>query len=356
MKKNLTTVVVFTLVLVVLIYCIYSLSTIFLPVFIALILAYLLEPLVIPLEKKGINRTLAIFVVFAGFILLIVGSVDFLVVALKKEFSDVQINLPAYAARLYDVIPLSVKTYLEIETPDKAYLQLVKGLDTLKGISFDLFKESFTFVTRAFASTLAFLLAILGYLITPVYLYYFLKDLPKLKKVSFDLVPCRLRDGLRDRLAEVDGILSAFIRGQLSVCAILAVLYSIGLYFIGIDLAIVIGTLAGITFIIPYVGTVLGILLAVSMALLKYHDLFHPVLCICWFALVQAAEGGIITPKIVGDKVGLHPVVTILALFIGGQLFGIIGMFLAVPITAALKVAMRELMTYYRTTYFFTGE
>lgn len=332
------------------------LSTIFLPVFIALILAYLLEPLIVPLERRGVGRSLAIILVFSGFLVLFGAMLDFYVSSIRAEFHDVQINLPGYVARLYGIIPPRAKLYLQIETPEKAYQQLSNAFEALRGASAGIVGEAFAVAKRAFTSTLTLLLAVLGYLITPVYLYYLLKDLPKLRDYALTLIPWRYRPVFSSLVAEVNQLLSAFVRGQLSVCAILAVLYSIGLYAIGIDLAIAIGTLAGIAFIIPYLGTVLGIILAVTMALLKFHDLIHPVLCLAWIGLVQALEGGVITPKIVGDKVGLHPVITILALLIGGELFGILGMLLAVPCAAVLKVVGRTLLDYYRATPFFVGD
>lgn len=334
---------------------VYFSVTIFLPVFIALILTYILNPLVVMLVKRGVKRAVAIIAVFCFLVLLAMLTGFLFFSSLKAEFSTVQINLPEYAGRLYGYIPGEVKTYLDIETPAKAYQHLNAALEELRGISFNLFKETFAVITRAFSSTLAFILAVLGYFITPIYLYYFLSDLPEMKSGMLDLVPERHRDGLRERVGEVNEVLSAFIGGQLSVCAILAVLYSIGLYIIGIDLAVLIGTLAGALFIIPYFGTILGIIFSMTMALLKFHDFLHPLLCLGWFALVQAAEGGIITPKIVGDKVGLHPIITILALLIGGQLFGIFGMLLAVPVTAVLNVFFRSLLDYYRSTTYYKG-
>ena len=334
---------------------VYYLGDIFLPVFIALILAYLLEPLVAPIEKRGVNRALAIFLVFTGFVIALAAVAQFYVSSLRAEFRDVELNLPGYVTHLYDITPVRVKLYLGIETPQKAYQQLYAALDALRGASAGIATEVFTVAKRAFASTLALLLALLGYFIIPVYLFYFLKDLSRLRMHLAGFVPERHRPAVSSRIAEVRELLSAFVRGQVSVCAILAVLYSIGLYVIGIDLAIAIGTPAGAAFIIPYFGTVLGIILAVVMALLKFHDLLHPLLCIGWFGLVQGIEGSVITPKIVGDKVGLHPIVTILALLIGGQLLGILGMLLAVPAAVVLKVASRVLLDSYRATPFFTG-
>ncbi len=353
--KELYLIIVAAVLFVGLLVLVCSMGTIFLPVLISLILAYLLEPLVTPLENRGVNRSLAIVIAFCGCFVLAAGLGAFFVTSLVAEFRDVQINLPDYATRLYNVIPQQVKVYLDIETPAKVYAHASRLLDELRGVSFDLFREAFAIVKKAFASTLAFVLALLGYFIIPVYLYYFIKDLPRLKGCIVDLIPARFRARLEERAQEIDDLLSAFIRGQLSVCAILAVLYSIGLYLIGIDLGVMIGTLAGITFIIPYFGTILGIFLSMTMAFLKFHDFLHPLLCLGWFAVVQLIEGSIITPKIVGDKVGLHPVVTILALLVGGQLFGILGMLLAVPVTAVLKVLLRSFLDEYRGTAFYQG-
>jgi predicted PurR-regulated permease PerM len=333
----------------------YYQSAIFLPIFIALLLAYIFNPLVTMVEKRWIGRTLAIALVFCTVLALIAAITTFFAISIRGEFQDIRINLPEYANRIYGYIPQWLKVWFGIETPAKLYQQINATLESIRSASADIFKEAFIFLKKAFASTLSFILALLGYVLTPIYLYYFLKDLPQMKRVLRDLTPERYRQRSAEKAGEIHEILSAFVRGQLSVCAILAVLYSIGLYFIGIDLAIATGALAGITFIIPYFGFILGIVLSMTLALLKFHDLLHPLLCLGWFAIVQGVEGGIITPRIVGEKVGLHPVVTILAILIGGQLFGILGMLLAVPVTAVLKVGLRSLIGYYRSTTFFTG-
>jgi predicted PurR-regulated permease PerM len=333
----------------------YCQSDIFLPLVIALLLAYLFNPLVTLVEKRGINRTISIALVFCVVLALLAGFVTFFVVSIRGEFQDVRINLPEYANRLYGYIPQWLKAWFGIETPAKLYQQIDVAMEGVRGASADIFKEAFIFLKKAFASTLSFILAILGYLLTPIYLFYFLKDLPQMRATLRGVVPERYRPAVAEKAGEIHELLSAFVRGQLSVCAILALLYSIGLYFIGIDLAIATGTLAGITFIIPYFGFILGIVLSMTLALLKFHDLLHPLLCLGWFAIVQGVEGGVITPRIVGEKVGLHPVVTILAILIGGQLFGILGMLLAVPVTAVLKVGFRSLLDYYRSTSFFQG-
>jgi predicted PurR-regulated permease PerM len=355
-KKSLLPAAFIGLVIVIGLLALSFLASTFLPILIALLLAYIFDPLVEFLEKRHIRRSISIMVVFFVIIALLALLGVFFVTSIKAEFRNVQIGLPEYADRFYAWIPQPIKAYLGIETPEKVYRQINTGLESLRGFSFELFKESFAFVKKAFSSTLAFILAVLGYFITPIYLYYFLKDLHKMESGFLDLVPKRYRNTFVEKGVEINQVLSAFVRGQLALVVILSVLYGIGLYFIGIDLAIAIGTLAGVTFIIPYFGTILGIVFSVIMAVLKFHDFLHPALCLGWFGIVQLMEGSVITPKIVGSKVGLHPVVTIMSLLIGGQLFGIIGMLLAVPVAAIVKVFYRPLVDIYCQSAFYTGD
>jgi len=333
----------------------YSSSTVFLQLFIAFALAYMLNPAVLFLESLRVNRIVSILIVFCTALIVCTGFTVFLVISISGELSNMQLNLPGYAQHLYEITPDTVKSYLGIETPVKLTQRLNDMLQQARGMSPDLVKPFLAFLQRAFSSTIGLILTLLGYFIIPVYLFYLLADLPQLKQFVESYIPERCRGAYAEKLAEVDAVLSGFIRGQLSVCAILAVLYSIGLYIIGIDLAIAIGTLAGITFIIPYVGTVIGIVLSVGMAFLKFHDLLHPLLCLGWFGLVQGLEGMVITPKVVGSTVGLHPLVAIVALLIGGQMFGLLGMLLAVPVTAVLQVFLRSLTAWYRDTEFYRG-
>lgn len=331
----------------------YYSSTVFFQLFIAFALAYLLNPAVVLLERTGIKRPYGILMVFCLTVLVCGGFAVFLAVSITGEFSNIQLNLPEYVHHLYDITPVPVKGYLGIETADKLALRLNELFQQARGVAPDLLKPVMLFLHTALSSTVGVLLALLGYLIIPVYLFYLLFDLPRLKVCIESYIPERFRPAYMEKLAEVDAVLSGFVRGQMSVCAILAVLYSIGLYVIGIDLAIAIGTLAGVTFIIPYFGTIVGICLSIVMALLKFNDLLHPLLCLGWFGFVQLLEGSFITPKIVGNTVGLHPLVAIVALLIGGQIFGIAGMLLAVPVTAVAQVFLRSLSDYYRTTDFY---
>ena len=340
----------------IILYMLNAASSVFMPLLLAFMLAYVLEPIVSKLVAWRIGRVPAIVIVLAGTVGIGILAALALYLPLQNELQDIQTSLPGYAVNFYEYLPPKLKSFLAIETPEKLNIQLNLALEKLQGISFSILKETLSVLQKAFTSTLSFVIGIISYFITPIYLFYFLKDMPAIREKVVNLVPKRHRPRFEKTLTEIDELLSAFVRGQLSVCAILAVLYSIGLYLIGIDLAIAIGVFAGFAFIIPYAGTIIGIILSVLMALLKFHDLLHPLLCIAWFGIVQAIEGAIITPKIVGDKVGIHPVITILALFIGGQFWGIFGMLLAVPAVAILKVFIASLLMTYQETPFFGRE
>jgi predicted PurR-regulated permease PerM len=333
----------------------YNSSAVFMQLFIAFAMAYILNPAVLFLEARRVNRIISILIVFTTAMVVCTGFTVFMVNSISNELSSMQLNLPGYAQHLYDVTPVTIKTYLGIETPAKLALRLNELLQQSRDIAPTLIKPLLAFLQKAFSSTIGLILAVLGYFIIPVYLFYLLADWQQLNRFVESFIPERHLETFHEKLGEVDTVLSGFIRGQLSVCAILAVLYSIGLYVIGIDLAIAIGTLAGITFIIPYVGTVIGIVLSMVMAFLKFHDIMHPLLCLGWFSLVQMLEGMIITPKVVGDTVGLHPLIAIVALLIGGQIFGLMGMLLAVPAVAILQVFLRSLAAWYRDSEFYRG-
>ncbi|MEC8423880.1 MAG: AI-2E family transporter, partial [Myxococcota bacterium] len=155
---------------------------------------------------------------------------------------------------------------------------------------------------------------------------------------------------------EVDRRLSAFVRGQITVSVIMAGLYSAGLLVVGIDLAVPVGVLSGLLFVVPYLGTAVGIVLATVLALLKFGIGWQLVQVAVVFAVVQGIEGYLLTPRIVGDQVGLHPLVVMVALIVGGSLLGIWGMLLAIPITAVLSVFGAEWLDLYRRSRVYAGD
>ena len=177
--------------------------------------------------------------------------------------------------------------------------------------------------------------AILNLTLLPVFVYYLIKEWDRLVAAIDDLVPQAVRPRVRRVALEVDRRLSAFVRGQLTVSAIMALLYSIGLLLVGIDLAIPVGIMSGALFVVPYLGTAVGIVFGLILALMKYGFGIQLVWVLVVFGVVQFIEGYLLTPRIVGDSVGLHPLVVMVALIVGGSLLGIWGMLLAIPITVS---------------------
>ena len=199
-----------------------------------------------------------------------------------------------------------------------------------------------------FRSTLSLISAVVHIVLIPVLVFYFLVSFNNIKERIRDLIPPYARETVLSKLREMDLVLSGFVRGQLTICAILAVLYSLGFVWIGIDLPIVLGTMAGLLFIIPYVGTIIGLALGSLMALAKYGDIIHVAYVVGWIGLVQLLEAYVLTPWIVGEATGLHPVVYILALIVGAHLFWFVGMLVAIPVAAVLKVVLMSAIDLYR--------
>ena len=177
----------------------------------------------------------------------------------------------------------------------------------------------------------------------PVLFFYFLRDWDRLVAKVDHLMPRHVEPVVRRLANESDQVLGAFLRGQLSVMAALAVIYSIGLTLVGIDLALLIGMAAGLISFVPYLGAILGVVAALIAAVVQFGDWFHPGMVLLVFAIGQATEGMVLTPLLVGDRIGLHPVAVIFAIMAGGQLFGFLGILLALPVAAILMVGVRYL-------------
>ena len=172
----------------------------------------------------------------------------------------------------------------------------------------------------------------------PIFCFYFMRDWEEYGKSLIELIPPIFHKILFAIYKEVDVRLNAFVRGQLIVCSLMAILYSIGLMISGIEAGLSIGTLAGILFIIPYFGTAVGIILGLISALITYGFGMHMIYVLLVFGFVQTLESWLFTPYIVGDSVGLSPVVVMLSLLIGASILGLWGIALAIPVTAILSV------------------
>ncbi|HUT55428.1 MAG TPA: AI-2E family transporter [bacterium] len=331
----------------------YVLRNALVPVSVAVFLAYLLDPVIDRLEARKIPRSAAIFIL-AGVLFVVAGVVGgFLAVQAQREMVALYHDLPKYLETAQGSLGPKAKEYLGIELPATLQQAIAEAKAQLANIDPAALKPVSNLVGKITRSTLAFVSWILGLVIIPVFLFYFLRDWDRLKYDVLEYVPLSHRDYVSSKARQIDEILGAFIRGQLTICVILGVLYSAGLMLTGIDLAVVIGFSAGILFIVPYLGTILGIIAASIMALLKFGISWQLIGVWAAFGVAQLLEGTLITPRVMGDRVGLSPVIVIFALLVGADLLGILGMLIAVPCAAVIKVFVREGLDKYRASSFF---
>ena len=323
---------------------IYFLGNIIFPFFIAALLSYLLNPVVSFLEKKGMPRIASTILIFLGVIAAATIFILIILPTVKNEIEIVINNIPRYLEVLQQkIIPYLEETF-KIPIP-KTSEEIIQELRIrLKGLSPDFIQWASSYILKAFSSTLSFFLGILSFFIVPVAAFYLLKDYNKIKEKAIDLIPKSYKKKAQALLNEVDTVLKGFILGQLLVSIILSIIYSIGLWIIGVDMPVVIGILSGLANMVPYLGLIVGISTAGLMAFLEFQDFYHPLYVIILFGIAQGLEGMLISPRIVGERVGLHPLAILMAIFIGGNLFGFFGILLAVPVTAVLKVFARELV------------
>lgn len=347
-SNSLRRLIVGILIAAVAIWFVYLLRQVLTPVFIALLLAYLLDPLMDRFEQRGVNRTLAILLTGGALILILGMILAFLLVQAQKEILLLYQSLPDYITRIQNTAIPFIEEHFGIHIPVTSAEITEKIKEQIAKINPETLKPLTALLGKITSSTIALIGWLVGLLIIPVFLFYFLRDWDVYKARISELLPLAHRAAILEKAEKVDAILGAFIRGQLIVCTILAVLYSIGLLLVGINLAVLIGVSAGVLFIVPYLGTILGIVAATIMALLEFGFAWQVFGAWGVFAVVQFLEGYFITPKIVGRQLGLSPVVVIFSLLVGANLLGIIGMLIAVPVAAVCNVFFQEALEKYR--------
>jgi predicted PurR-regulated permease PerM len=194
---------------------------------------------------------------------------------------------------------------------------------------------------------------LMNLLLIPVVTFYLLRDWDILVAKIYDLLPRRIAPTTAKLAVEVNTVLSSFLRGQFYVMLALASIYSIGLMLVGLDLALLIGLMAGLVSFVPYLGATVGIVSACIAAVVQFHEVTPLISVAAVFLVGQVLEGTVLTPKLVGDKIGLHPVAVIFSVLAGGQLFGFLGILLALPIASIVMVFLRHVNELYRDSEFY---
>jgi predicted PurR-regulated permease PerM len=331
-----------------------ALGPVLTPFLVAAVLAYALTPLVDRLDQLGdgrMPRLLAVVVVELLFILAVLCVVLLIVPVLAKEVPLMREQIPQLFDRLHATIsPWLAQFGLRISL-DLASLrqQLVEYLQSNWG-------DSFGSVWSSLKIGGSVALALVGNaVLVPVALFYLLLDWKDLVRRVLQLVPPRARPGVDSFTSEADQVLGQYLRGQILVMVTMAVFYSTGLALFGLELALPIGVFTGLAMFVPYVGFGIGLLLALLAGLLEFASAKAFVMVGTVYGLGQLVEGLYLTPRLVGERIGLHPLAVIFALLAFGQLLGFVGVLIALPASAVLLVAIRRMRTGYFASRLYQG-
>jgi predicted PurR-regulated permease PerM len=329
----------------------YLLSPILAPFLFAAILAYILDPLVERLTGKFVPRTLAVLLAMFAVLLSIVALALIVLPLFAKELKLLAERVPEFIVWLNQRLAPFLERHLGVA--------FQFDVDTVRQLAGDLVADNQDLVARLLGSLkiggLAVLAFIVNLLLVPVVLFYLLRDWnPLLARVDA-LIPRRAYDKSKTILREADVVLAEFLRGQLLVILAMSVFYVLALWLARLEFALPIGLIAGLLSIVPYVGALVGFVLASMAALMQFDSLWGVAWVWLAFGIGQALEGMVATPLLVGERIGLHPVTVIFALLAFGQIFGFFGVLLALPASAALLVALRHLRRAYLASSLYGG-
>ncbi len=333
-------------------FLIWLLGPVLTPFAVAAMLAYVADPLIDRLMRLGLSRTWAVVAVSTLLLLGLVLALILLLPALQQQIIEFIDSVPRYVAWYNEVaVPwLSSRLRVPMETFDP---------ERLAG----LLRENWEKAGGVLATVLAWFsrsgLALLGILINialiPVLAFYFMRDWDHMIQAVHTLVPRAIAPTVARLAREADSTLGGFLRGQMLVMIVLGFVYGFGLMLAGVDFSLLIGLIAGLVSFVPYLGGIVFIGAGVTAALVQHGDLIHVVYVLIAFAVGQALESFVLTPWLVGDKIGMHPVAVMFAVLVGGQLFGFVGVLLALPVAAVSMVVLRYAYGHYLASSFYGG-
>lgn len=326
---------------------------ILLPFVAGAILAYFLDPLADRMQRVGISRMIATLLIVFVFAVLLIITLMLLVPFVAREFKDLVLAMPEQIENLRNIIGHYYKTWFGRDLSDfeLGFDEAVRRFADSSSLKMG------ELVKHLWSGGLALVNIISLFVITPVVAFYLLLDWDKMIERVDGWLPRAHANTLRDLARQIDQMLNGFVRGQVTVCIILAAFYSIGLTIVGLKHGFLIGLIAGVLSFIPYVGSAVGLLLSFGMAIGQFWPEWVPIVMVLGvFFTGQLIEGNFLQPKIVGDKVNLHPLWLIFALFVFGYLMGFVGMLIAVPLAATIGVLVRFALARYLESDFYRGQ
>lgn len=329
---------------------IWLLSPVLFPFVAGLAIAYVLDPAVDWIERWGVSRTLGTIVTMIVFFLAAFGCVLLLAPILYDQFHGLSKGLMQVTEELYNF----VRPYLE-RVLDPKTLQSQGGDKGGVDLATGILGWAAGFVGRVWSGGLALFNILSTLFITPVVVFYLLRDWDRIVATVDLWLPRDHAPVIREQIREIDKRMSGFLRGQGLVCIFLGIFYAVGLTLVGLNYGLIIGLVTGLVSFIPYLGMLVGAGLGLAVAFFQYDTWWMVGAVALVFAMGQFIEGNFVSPILVGDRVGLHPVWVMLAVLAGGALFGFVGLFLAVPAAAAIAVVLRYLLTVYLQSSLYRG-
>lgn len=326
----------------------WGLGNVILPFLVGGAIAYFLDPIADRLERAGLSRVAATAVISVVALVIFIVLALLIVPMLIRQLG----GLVNAAPTILDQLQTFLTTHFPSLLDDQSVVR-----ETLAGIGKTIQARGGELATGLLNSALSVINAVIFIVVVPVVAFYLLLDWDAMVARVDELLPRDHRDTIRRLGREIDRVLAGFVRGQVSVCLILGTFYSVALMAAGLDFGLIVGAIAGLITFIPYIGALIGGALAIGLALFQFWgDWLNIAIVAGIFALGQFLEGNIVTPKLVGNSVGLHPVWLIFALSAFGTLFGFVGMLVAVPVAAALGVLARFAVAQYRDSRLYRGE
>jgi predicted PurR-regulated permease PerM len=331
---------------------VWLLSPILMPFMLAGVFAYLGDPLVDRLERLRLGRGLAASIVFLVMLLVLALVLVLLVPLVQRQIMRFVAALPAYAEWFTHVAMPWLEQKLHIPASEFDVTTLIarvrEHLGTVGGIAA-------TLLGYATRSGLALVGVAVAVVLVPVVTFYLLRDWDQLVAHVDGLLPRGAQPTIRRLARETDSVLGAFVRGQLLVMLGLAIFYALALKLVGLDVGPLIGMIAGLVSFVPYLGFIIGIVASIIAVLVQFHDAYHLILVLVVFGIGNLLESYILVPKLVGDRIGLHPVAVIFAVLAFGELFGFIGVLLALPLASIAMVLLRFLRERYQASPLYAG-
>lgn len=328
----------------------YSVSDILFPFVTGLLIAYLFDPIADRMEASGVSRGTAAGIIIGSFFAILVASMAFLGPVLVGQLSEMVLKIPEY----WDDLQSEFLPYLEdlVEDIDPNIIENAKAQAQDKPGQISSILSNMMGNMLQSGIWIFNIISLIA--LTPFIAFYILRDWDKFIKKIDSLLPRDYAQKIREQAQKVDDTISGFLRGQLNVCLILGVFYSISLTIAGLNFGFAVGLLSGLLCFIPYVGTMIGILIGAGIAFAQFGDDYTMIGIVCGIYLIgQIMEGNFLTPKIVGDKIGVHPAWLIFGMLAGGTLLGLVGVIISVPLTAIIGVLVKFALSEYEESQFY---